>query len=273
MTRTAPDKDRAGRRPSSTTMGISTHAARRFYFLAFVCLVLFLAAAVHYVASWSTSGAVPHERYYRAVFVLQSLGGPAAREPEDIPRRVINTDATESLLHHPDKIFVLAHVAEELAKARGDVPKAALFEACARLGLGERREAARLLADYVVESGYDAGHYALLCEVLDELGDYSSLLMISREWRGRDPSCRADRSRLTWAALHNLGRYYQASAYALSREECLGWQAGVYAAKSLLAASGESEAEPVIEAALRLHPQDADRILLLWSQIKNKERM
>ena len=138
---------------------------------------------------------------------------------------------------------------------------------------GERREAVRLLEEYVVESDYDAGHYTLLSETLDEIGDYSSLLMISREWRERDPSCRNDRIRFTWAALHNLERYAQASNYAAGEGECLGWQAGVYAAKSLLASGGEREAKLAVETALRLHPQDADRILRLWNQLKDKGRV
>ena len=254
-------------------MSASSRASWRVYLFALVCVVLLLTAGIVYVTGWSAGNTVPHERYYRAVFVLQSLGGPAARERVDIPRRVPYADATESLLHHPDKIFVLGHVAEELAQVRRDVPKAVLFEAYARLGLGERSEAARLLEEYVVESDYNADHYALLCEMLYDLGDYSSLLMLSREWRERDPSCRGDRTHFAWAALHNLERYAQAAEYMRTKGECLGWQAGVYAAKSVLALSGEREAGLAIDALVKRHADDAPQILRFWKQIKDKERV
>ena len=247
--------------------------ARRRLALVLICAFFFPALAVIRITGWSIDAAVPHERYYQAVFVLQHLGGPAAREREDIPRRVTRADATESLLHHPDKIFVLGRVADSLAEARGDMPKAALFEAYARLALGDRRTAARLLADYVVESNYDAGHYALLSGILDELGDYPSLLMICSEWHGRDPTCREDRIRFTWAALHNLERYAEAARHMLVKGACLGWQARVYAAKSVLASGEEREAALAIDAALKEYAKDADRIQRLWNHIKDKNRV
>ena len=252
-------------------MTTTTRAVWRYYVLFIVCAVLATAAALFFIVSYSASGTVPHERYYRAVFVLQSLGGPAAGEREDIPGRVPYADATESLLHHPDKIFVLGHVAEELAQVRADVPRAALFEAYARLGLGDRREAARLLAGYVVESDYDAGHYGLLCRLLHEQGDYPSLLLICREWLERDAGCRADRIRFTWAALHNLERYAQAADYMLGEGECLGWRARVHAARSVLALSGERAAGQTLEAALSRYADDAPQILRLWNQLKARD--
>ena len=252
-------------------MTTTARSAWHFYVLFIVCAVLATAAALYFIVSYSASGTVPHERYYRAVFVLQSLGGPAAGEREDIPGRVPYTDATESLLHHPDKIFVLGHVAEELAQVRADVPRAALFEAYARLGLGDRHEAARLLTDYVVESDYDAGHYSLLCRLLHEQGDYPSLLLICREWLERDAACRADRILFTWAALHNLGRYSQAADYMLAEGQCLGWRARVHAARSVLALSGERAAGQTLEAALNSYADDAPQILRLWNQLKARE--
>jgi hypothetical protein len=211
------------------------------------------------------------ERYYRAVLVLQRMGGPAAQEEADIPRRIAYTDAAESLLHHPDKIFVLGHVAEELAQVRREFPRAAFFEACARLALGDRREAARLLTDHVIASEYNAGHYALLCRLLHELGEYSSLLLICREWAGRDPSCRAERIRSTWTALHHLERYDQAAESMLAEEDCLGWRAPAYAAKSLLDSGKEREAARLLENALARHAGDRQTILLFWERRENRE--
>lgn len=245
----------------------------RSWLIAFACAAPIVVGGLCFIVNFTAGGVIPRERYFRAVFVLQSLGGPAAAEKENIPVRVPYADATESLLHHPDKIFVLGRVAEELAFLRAEEPKAALFESYARLGLGDRREAARLLAAYVVESEYNAGHYALLCRTLHELGDYSSLLLICREWFERDPSCRGDRLRLTWTALHNMERYGQAKAYMQGEGACLGWQAQVYAAKSALAAGEKHEADAALETVLERYADDAMLIHRLWDQLKDKVRV
>lgn len=254
-------------------MATPSRAAWRLYLAIFICALLIVGGGLSFIMAYSQGEAVPKERYYRAVFVLQSLGGPAAEEREDIPGQVPYADATESLLHHPDKIFVLNRVAEELSLVHQETPKAALFEAYARLGLGDRREAVRLLTSYVVDADYDPRHYALLSQILYELGDSSSLLLICREWHERDASCRPDRLRFTWAALYNLERYSQAAAYMSTEGKCLGWPAQVYAAKSVLASGEEHEAGLLLETALKRHAQDSTQILRLWNQLKGKDRV
>ncbi|MDR2488789.1 MAG: hypothetical protein LBD42_04780 [Desulfovibrio sp.] len=252
-------------------MMMPLRAAWSLYLSAVIGVSLLMAATLFLVMSYSAGENVPHERYYRAVFVLQNLGGSSANEREDIPRRIPYADATENLLHHPDKIFVLGHVAEELAQVRREVPKAALFEAYARLDLGDRRNAARLLTSYVIENDYNGGHYALLSRILHELGDYPSLLLICREWSERDPSCRADRARFTWISLHNSEQYGQAENFVLAEENCLGWQAPVYAAKSIWDAGKEHESGRLIENAIKRYTESRQHILMLWEQIRNKE--
>jgi hypothetical protein len=212
-------------------------------------------------------------RYYRAVYVLQSLGGPAAAEPENIPGPTSYADETESLLHHPDKIMVLRGVAEALSNAGQNFPKAPLFEAYARLALGERDRAASLLMRYVAENDYSPGHYALLCECLYGLFDYTSLLLICREWEERDSTCRNDRSRYLWAALYNLGRYADAEDFMRTKFACLEWQAGVYAAKAALGAGSHGEAENWLTRSLELFPGRSLSIRRLWDQIKDKEKV
>lgn len=240
----------------------------------FIVFVLLLAGSgIAYIMAYSTGGAAPEERYYRAVYVLQSLGGPAAAEKEAIPPRVIYTDATESLLHHPDKILVLRHVADQLSAAEQDHPKAALFEAYARLALGERERASALLMRYVVESEYDAGHYAMLCESLRGLGDMTSLLLIGREWEEREEGCRKDRAQYLWVALYNLGRYADAEAFAAGRAACLGWQAGVFAAKAALAQGKHETAEEHLEKTRRAYPEQALSISRAWNQLKSRESL
>lgn len=215
----------------------------------------------------------PQERYYRAVYLLQSFGGPATLEQENIPRRIAYTDATESLLHHPDRILVLRHIADELSQLHADAPKAAFFEACARLALGEKKAAVALLTRYVIDNEYNANHYAILCDTLYGLEDYPSLFLICREWQERDPSCRADRLKHGWAALHNLGRYPQARRYMQTTGACLGWRAAVYEAKSALSLEGNSEALLVLEQAMKRYQDNAPQILRLWDIVKGKNRV
>lgn len=239
----------------------------------FFSILLFAGGVVLYISQHSGRGAMPEESYYRAVYVLQSMGGLAAQERESIPSRVKYADATESLLHHPDKIMVLQTVADELSGAGRTRPRAALFEAYARLALGEKERAAALLMRHVVESEYDPAHYALLCECLYALSDDTSLLLICREWEEREPACREERTRLLWTALFNLGRLADAEEFAAKEEPCLGWQAGVYAAKAALEQAGEDAAELRLQGALRRYPQQGALALRLWERIKDKERM
>ena len=250
------------------------------YSLLFTGLAALTAGGIYLIvecSSWtspvSSQPGNPQERYYRAVYLLQSFGGPAVLEQENIPRRIAYTDTTEDLLHHPDRILVLRHIADELSQLHADAPKAAFFEACARLALGERRAAVNLLTRYVIDNEYDANHYAILCDALYGLEDYPSLLLICREWQERDPSCREDRLRHGWAALHNLGRYPQAVRYMQTTGACLGWRAAVYEAKSTLSHEGEARALPVLEQATQRYQDNAPQILRLWDIIKGKNRV
>ena len=214
--------------------------------------------------------ALVQEEYYRAVYVLQSLGGPAVEEEEAIPSRVPYLDETESLLHHPDKILVLQQVADMLAAADGSRPKAPLFEAYARLALGERERAAALLTRYVIENDYSARHYSLLCENLYSLQDNTSLLLICREWAERDSICLENRAHYLWAVLHNLGRYADAARSAEGDAGCLGWRAGVYAAKSRHALGEAELAERLVQKTVARFPADRQQIRRLWDQLRDR---
>lgn len=243
-----------------------------------LCVVFFLlipsaAALLYWIMMPLPDRDRPETRFLRAAHVLQRLGGPAAREPENIPPHIAYSDATESLLHHPDKIYVLRHVADDLAAVAGQVPGARLYEAYARLGLGEKRQAAALLAGHVVENPYDAAHYSLLSDTLRELGDYQSLLLICREWAERDPSCREERTRHVWSALYKLDRYEQALDYLAGEEACLGWEAGVYAAKTHHAMKDEERAEQKLRDTLKAYPSENDSIRRMWELLKDRTVM
>lgn len=253
-------------------MFFSSSAARGLC-VVFVCILL-LGAGGLYVFFRLSDGAQRQDlRYPRAVFVLQSLFPQAADEEETIPARVAYDDDTESLFHHPDKIFVLRHVADELAAMGAGRPKAPLFEAYARIALGEREAAVQLLTRYVVENEYNAAHYALLCANLHELGDALSLLLICREWGERDVSCREERVRYTFTALYNLGRHGDAAACLAKEGACLGWQAAVYEAKLALAQGRADEAEAVLQKAREAFSNEALPINRMWEQVKDWERL
>ena len=254
-------------------MSLSPAKKCSLYALVFASLSLIIAGGLYLLMEYSGGGAVPQEQYYRAVYVLQSFGGPACLEAEQIPRRVIASDDTESLLHHPDKILVLRHIADELAKTGREQPKAAYYEACARLALGDKESAADLLTRYVIDAKYNAGYYAMLCRNLYELGDYTSLLMMCQEWQERDAACREERIRFAWSALYNLGRYQQALRHMRDEGGCLGWEAGVYVAKTALALKGEAEAELMLEHALDRYAGNTMQILRLWNILKAKNRV
>jgi hypothetical protein len=112
----------------------------------------------------------------------------------------------------------------------------------------------------------------LLGECLYGLSDFSALLLICREWEERDRTCREDRSRYLWAALYTMGRFADAEAFMLKEESCLGWQAGVYAAKAALAAGRRGAAEKHLEDSLARFPGRSLSIRRLWEQIRDKDK-
>lgn len=250
-------------------------AKRTLCVIALICLavVLGLGVCLHYSRSGPKRGAIRGESYYRAVYVLQSLGGPADKEKEEIPARIPYLDETESLLHHPDKILVLRRIARDLEETGRDMPKAPLFEAYARLALGERESAVALLTRFVVESEYNARYYTMLCENLYALSDYTSLLLICREWAERDEQCFENRVFYLWAALQNLGRYADAAQSLAGAEACLGWRLEVYKAKSVAAQGQREEAETLVEQARARRPEDAHHIRRMWEQLRDQEQV
>lgn len=193
----------------------------------------------------------PQDRFLRAVYVLQMMGGPATAETIAIPKRLKTSDATESLLHHPDRTFVLRSLAADLASLREEhgISEAALFEAYARVDLGETGKASSLLSAYVADHPYKAGQYALLCSLLQDLQEYRGLLLICAEWRGRDPECRADRLTYTWLALCRLGRFLEARDLMLRDGDCLEWRRFLYAARAAQAAGKRDEAGKLTDTA------------------------
>lgn len=231
--------------------------------------LLFLQASGHAAAALSPR----MERYYRAVYLLQRMGGPAAAERVAVPGRVASCDATESLQHHPDKIFVLQTIADDLGSLGAFPPEAQLFEAYTRLALGERVRAASLLYAYVSVAPYQERHYALLTSLLHEQNESASLYLVCREWEERDPACNAERSLLTWTALYAMGRYADARAAALAPGNCLGGRAYLYAARAALAMGDAHGAESLVREAVRETQPGADAaaVQTLWDALRSRE--
>ncbi|MDR3176066.1 MAG: hypothetical protein LBU06_05995 [Desulfovibrio sp.] len=243
----------------------------RVFLIAVVCFSALAAVlATRFFSCGTVVSSQARDRYYRSVYILQSLTEVASGEKAAIPSGIVYSDETESLLHHPDKILVLGRIAEDLASLRAEFPEAWLFEAYARMALGERAEAARLLARYVAENEYRPAHYALLCENLAESGDYVSLLVFSREWKEKDPACNRDRSRHVLAAFYNSGRFDEALEAAREEGACLGWEAEVYAAKAFLGQGDEDHARQVLLRAENRFAENAAQIRRLWELLRGK---
>jgi hypothetical protein len=213
-------------------------------------------------------GESPEDRFLRAAYVLQRLGGPAREEILDIPRRIRLADATESLVHHPDTVFVLNTLAGDLAGLAAEGPdQAPLFEAYARMGLGQAKAAGKLLARYVADHPYEERHYARLCSLLEETGDYQTLLLISTEWRDRDPVCRENRLIFTWLALCRTGRLQDAGRLLERNGACLGWRQYLYAARTSLAAGRLEEADRLRNLAEDRSEASPEARELLWQRL------
>ena len=208
--------------------------------------------------------------YYRAVLVLQTMSPAAAEEKEVIPPQVRYHDSTESLLHHSDDIFRLRAIASALREVGAAYPKARLFEAYARLGLGEKESATGLLSAYVAENPYEPRQYELLCELLQESGDAAALYLITQEWLEHDSSCREDRLLHTWVALSRMGRHRDAAALMEGGRSCMGWRAALYSARSLFALGDEKAGEEMIQRAVDVFPDARGAILLEWERVKGR---
>lgn len=248
---------------------MTRNAKRLFRALLCASLIAAAATAAHLLPRSAPTAEENETRYLRAVYVLKSLGGPASAEPDKTPARIVYDDDTESLLHHPDKILVLGRLADDLAACGPAYPRAGLFEAYARLGTGDKQAAADLLMRHVVMNDYNAAHYALLCRTLYETEDFTSLLIICREWAERDPACRDDRARYVFSALFALKRFADAEKSMRDAEPCLGWQAVPHAARAALAAGNPARAGQLVREGISRYPGAEMALKRLWERLQN----
>lgn len=211
-------------------------------------------------------------RYYQAVAVLQSINKGAALESEEIPRGIYRLDETESLIHHADEQFVYQVVADELVQLQSVSPKVKLFEAHARLALGQKETATKLLMDYVAESEVaDDRHYGMIVENLSDLKDWISLYIICLEWEEKKDICMENRALFEWEALTKLGRHEAALRSLARSEDCLGWKFPVYEAMSLYKQGKKQYAQTALRNAQKKYPDQAGQITNLWYKVAPSE--
>lgn len=210
-------------------------------------------------------GSADLNRYYRAVAVLQSLDKGARQEKEVIPQEIYSQDETESLIHHPDELYVYKVVAAELAGLDQEIPRAKLFEAYARLALGQTLQGAQLLMDYVAdaEEGEDR-HYLLIVENLATLEDWTSVYIICLEWEEKRSECSQVRALYEWKALTELKRH-ETALHSLSRSEsCLDWKFPVYEAMSTYSLGQKKQAKQILVESKKKFPERTRQIANLW---------
>lgn len=207
------------------------------------------------------------EAYLRAVYILRALDENARQETITIPRRVIVADETESLLRHPDSVFVLKKVRADFSLLKNKQPEALLYESYACFALGLEHEGAELLTSYVAIAPYNAHHYTVLSRALKDLRDYTSLYIIAREWAERDAACQKERIVAEWHGLFGLGRYSDAAKVASGHHDCLGWAAGIYEAAAEQAMGNHGGAAALVNKTIAAHPQREIEITRLWTDL------
>lgn len=212
-------------------------------------------------------------RYLRAVYVLRTLDPSLAGNALAIPRRIITDDTTNTLVQHPDKIFVLDSMARELeslSRNKG-MSDADYYAAQAYGKLGQRSNAARAMGRYLVIAPYQAENYLLLVRWLYENSEYEAMRAAAAEWRVRDPACNEKRLVYVWGS-YLVQSQPQDALNVLNDSACNGWRPQVMAARSTLDLGSAGAAEHMVDAAALRYPKNARIIRAFWEQIRETER-
>ncbi len=209
-------------------------------------------------------------RFQRAAHVLQRLNPGLPWPSVTISRRIINDDATNSLLKHPDTRYVLTILARDLAAAagrKGVPPEAAFYRAQACDMLGDPLDAAREMDQFLRTAPYRSDDYQFLVRNLYAAGQYAASRDAARRWRQRDGKCNENRLDYVWGSYCAEGRPADA-AKAVETDPCQGWRSQILLAKLRLDAGEESQAENQISVLARKNPKNARAIRLFWNKLQ-----
>ena len=212
-------------------------------------------------------------RYLRAIYVLRTLDPSLAVGSFSIPRRIITDDTANTLVQHPDKIFVLDSMAQELeslSRNKG-MSDADYYAAQAYNKLGQRSNAARTMGRYLHTAPYQAENYFFLVRCLYENSDYTAMRKAAADWEARDPACNEKRLVYTWGSYLAEGKA-QDALNAVNASVCSGWRPQVLAARSTLDLGGTEAAELMVKAAISAYPKNAKTIQAMWEQVREAER-
>ncbi|MDL2210735.1 hypothetical protein LJC26_08030 [Desulfovibrio sp. OttesenSCG-928-O18] len=215
-------------------------------------------------------------RYLRAVHVLRQMN-PGDHWPElGVPRRVKNNDATNALVMHPDKSFVLGAIVRDLsaATASGKYPEAGYYAAHALAMRDNHAEAAAAMRTYLAKAPFRDADYLFLVRELYAARDYAGVRAAALQWQsldGSDDTCSEDRLTYVWGTFHATGRHRDAMEAVLS-DPCASWRGQLLFARSCLALGDEQGAEARLATVLQAFPDKNREIHLFWNRLATAAR-
>ncbi len=239
----------------------------RFFILSFSLALLGAALGVTPDALGAESA---QTRFQRAAYVLQRLAPGIAWPSVTIPRRVINDDATNSLLKHPDTHYVLTTLARDLDALdgrKGVPPDAAFYTAQAYDMLNDPTRAADAMNQYTRIAPYRPDDYLFLIRNLYAARRYEATRNAARRWEQRDGKCSETRLDYVWGSYCAEGKLKDAET-AVITDACQSWRGQVLLAKLRLEAGEESQADAQVNTLARKNPQNARTIRLFWNKLR-----
>ncbi len=239
------------------------------YFFALCLPILLFTAAVGGILPASAAESA-QTRFQRAAYVLQRLYPGIAWPPVTISRRIVNDDAANALLKHPDTLYVLTALSRDLVAVDGrkGVPPEAAFYAAQTLDmLGNHARAAGAMGQYLQTAPYRPDDYLFLVRNLYAARQYEASRDAARRWEQRDGKCHETRLDYVWGSYCVEGRMGDAEKAVLT-DPCKGWHGQVLLAKLRLEAGEESQADARINTLTRKHPKDRRTIRLFWNKLR-----
>ncbi|MDR3074176.1 MAG: hypothetical protein LBV01_05580 [Deltaproteobacteria bacterium] len=214
--------------------------------------------------------------FFRGVYLLRQIS-PGEHWPKTVlPRGIGSDDATNALLMHPDRSFVLAAVLRDLETAAGSgkYPQAGYYAAHAAALLGRHQEAAASMQAYLGKAPFRELDHLFLVRELYAATDYPGVLEAARQWQLSDTAgdgCSEDRLVYVWGSLHAEGRHREAMDAVLSAP-CASWRGRLLFARSRLALGDAQWAEAYLKSTLAAFPDKNREIQRLWNHLATADK-